>query len=59
MVMFFKGYEGFELMRDSPRTPWWSMSSASSWFWTFHYPDEELSTDRALRAGETPVQVRI
>jgi cytochrome c oxidase subunit 2 len=46
LVMFFKGYEGFRLMRDIPDDAMVVDVIARSWFWTFHYPDEDVSSDR-------------
>lgn len=46
LVMFFKGYEGFRFMRDIPEDAMVVDVVARSWFWTFHYPDEDVFSDR-------------
>jgi cytochrome c oxidase subunit II len=46
LVMFFKGYEGFKLMRDIPDDAMVVDVVARSWFWTFNYPEYGISSDR-------------
>ena len=39
LVMFFKGYEGFKLMRSVPEGAMEINVEARSWAWTFIYPE--------------------
>ncbi len=48
LAMFFKGYEGFKLMRAIPDDAMVVDVEARSWFWTFRYPEHGISSSRLL-----------
>jgi len=44
LLMFFKGYEGFKLMRAIPDDAMEVDVLARQWSWTFTYPEQEVSS---------------
>ena len=44
LLMFFKGYEGFEFMRAIPDDAMEVDVLARQWSWTFTYPEQEVSS---------------
>ena len=46
LFMFFKGYEGFEFQRTTPEDAMRVQVVGQSWFWTFIYPEEKITSDR-------------
>jgi cytochrome c oxidase subunit II len=44
LAMFFKGYEGFKLMRAIPDDAMLVEVEARSWAWTFTYPEHNISS---------------
>ena len=57
--MFFKGYKGFKMMRDVPEGAMVVKVEARQWFWTFNYPEAEISSDRLFVPVGTPVKVEL
>ena len=57
--MFFKGYEGFKVMRNVPPDAMQINVIAQSWFWTFEYPDDKIVTDRLVLPIDTSVRFNL
>lgn len=59
ILMFFKGYRGFELMRGVPPGAMVVNVTGQKWFWTFEYPDHKFSTDRLHLPLGRPVRFNL
>ena len=57
--MFFKGYKGFAMMRDVPEGAMVVKVEARQWFWTFNYPEDEISSDRLFVPVNTPIKAEL
>jgi len=57
LFMFYKGYEGFKLMRNVPEGAMEVNVLARKWFWTFTYPGTGVSSDKLYVPVETPVKL--
>lgn len=59
LFMFYKGYEGFKLMREPPGDAKVINVLAQKWFWTFSYPDEKISSDRLVVPIRQPIKLHL
>jgi len=59
LFMFFKGYKGFAMMRDVPEDAMVVKVTAQQWFWTFTYPEQDVSVDRLFVPVNTPVKLEM
>ncbi len=59
LFMFFKGYEGFKLMRDIPEDAMTVEVLAQQWFWTFNYPEEGISSPELYVPVNTPIRFNL
>ena len=59
LFMFFKGYEGFRMMRDVPTNAMVVKVMGQQWFWTFTYPEQDFSSDRLFVPVNTPVKLEM
>lgn len=57
MFMFYKGYEGFRVMRDPPRDAMVVEVEARQWAWTFRYPQENVSSSELYVPVNTAVKL--
>ena len=57
LFMFWKGYEGFALMRDPPPDAMIVKVEARQWAWSFHYPDADVTTSELYVPVDTPVKL--
>jgi len=57
LFMFFKGYEGFKLLRSVPEGAMEVEVLAQRWFWTFNYPGEEISSSKLYVPVNRPVKL--
>lgn len=59
LLMFFKGYEGFKLMRSIPPGAMEVDVLARQWSWTFTYPDTEVSSTILYVPINTPIKFNL
>jgi cytochrome c oxidase subunit 2 len=59
LFMFFKGYEGFKLLRSVPENGITVQVTAQSWFWTFTYPDGNFSSPELYAPLNQPVKLEL
>jgi cytochrome c oxidase subunit 2 len=59
MFMFFKGYEGFKLMRSVPENAVIIKVVAQKWFWTFVYPDGNFSSPELYAPLNQPIKLEL
>jgi cytochrome c oxidase subunit 2 len=59
LFMFFKGYEGFKLMRTVPEGAMVIKVTGQRWFWTFEYPEQAVSSDRLVVPVDMPVKLEL
>ncbi|MBD3293800.1 MAG: cytochrome c oxidase subunit II [Armatimonadia bacterium] len=59
LFMFFKGYEGFKLMRSVPEGAVTVRVVAQSWFWTFVYPDGNFSSPELYAPRDRPIRLEL
>jgi cytochrome c oxidase subunit II len=57
LFMFYKGYEGFLLMRNPPPDAKVIEVEARQWAWTFRYPDEGISAPELYVPVNTPIKL--
>jgi cytochrome c oxidase subunit II len=57
LFMFWKGYEGFALMRDVPEDAMVVEVEARQWAWTFRYPGEGISVPELYVPAGKPVKL--
>jgi len=59
LFMFYKGYEGFRLMRDVPGNAMVVEVQAAQWYWSFHYPDKGITSDKLYVPVNQPVKLEL
>jgi cytochrome c oxidase subunit 2 len=59
IFMFFKGYEGFQFMRNAPSDAMEVKVLAQKWFWTFEYPEAGITSDQLYVPVNTPVKLKL
>ncbi len=59
LFMFFKGYEGFKLMRTVPENAKVIEVVGQRWFWTFNYPDQGITSDRLFVPVNTSIKLEM
>ncbi len=59
IYMFFVGFEGFLMMRDVPPDAKPIKVTGQKWFWTFTYPDVNVSDSRLFVPVNTPIKLEI
>lgn len=59
IFMFFKGYEGFILMRNPPDDAMVVDVEARQWFFSFHYPDDGITTSELHVPEQTPIKLNL
>ena len=59
LFMFFKGYEGFRMMRDVPSDAMVIEVQAQRWYWTFHNPEFNVTSDELYVPVDTPVRLNL
>jgi cytochrome c oxidase subunit II len=57
LFMFWKGYEGFALMRRVPPNAMEIEVEARQWAWSFHYPKAGITTSELYVPVDTPVKL--
>jgi cytochrome c oxidase subunit II len=57
--MFFLGYEGFLLMRQVPDNAMVVQVTGQQWSWSFHYPDDDVSSTEMVVPVNRPVKVEL
>ncbi len=57
LFMFFKGYEGFKLIRNVPENAMTVKVLAQQWFWTFIYPEGDFSSPELYAPVGRPVRL--
>jgi len=57
LFMFWKGYEGFALMRRVPPDAMEIEVEARQWAWSFHYPKADITTSELYVPVDTPVKL--
>jgi cytochrome c oxidase subunit II len=57
--LFFVGYEGFALMRDVPDDAYVVECLGRQWYWTFRYPQEDISSAELYVPVNKPIKVRV
>jgi cytochrome c oxidase subunit II len=59
IFMFFKGYDGFKLMRNVPANAMVVEVEAAQWFWSFRYPEEGITSDKLYAPVDRPVKLEL
>ncbi|MBI4881298.1 MAG: cytochrome c oxidase subunit II [Planctomycetes bacterium] len=59
LFMFFKGYEGFKLMRAVPEDAQVVEVVGQRWFWTFIYPEQGITSDRLYAPVGRPIKLEM
>ncbi len=59
LFMFFKGYEGFKLMRTVPEDAQVVEVVGQRWFWTFIYPEQGITSDRLYAPVGKPMKLEM
>jgi len=59
LFMFFKGYEGFKLMRSVPEGAKVIKVVGQRWYWTFNYPELGITSDRLFVPIDTPIKLEM
>lgn len=57
LFMFYKGYEGFKMMRSVPENAITIKVLAQKWFWTFIYPEGDFSSPELYAPRDQPVRL--
>jgi len=57
LFMFYKGYEGFKLMRTPPPDAKVIEVEARQWSWTFRYPEEGISASELTVPVGVPIKL--
>ena len=57
LFMFWKGYQGFALMRDPPADAMIIEVEARQWNWTFRYPELDITSPELYVPVKTPVKL--
>jgi len=59
MWIFWVGYKGFMVMRNVPENAMVIQATGQQWFWSFHYPEEKLSTSDMVVPVGVPIKVEL
>ena len=57
--LFFVGYEGFALMRNPPEDAYVVECEGRQWYWSFRYPEEDVTSPELYVPGNTPIKVKV
>ncbi len=57
LFMFYKGFQGFWLMRHPPDDAMPVEVTGQQWYFTFHYPDADVTTSELYVPVNTPVKL--